>query len=708
MYVPPDLSKYGQKPVQYSQFLASSIYPIQVTDPNIIFRVDKEEFKFTYLDSAYESDFALRISRTPLSPNDPISYAALSKFTEYNLRKYHSSTGAQSSNQIDKPPLSVPKELIAAQSEGKVEIFLVGSLLNPLVADTFKPVHLIPGCISKIVYLSKTSFDESINNKNNNNNNNNTVNSNFSTKLFGKSRNSKNNVELNIKQPKNNLNRNTSTFIEKISTCDNYIKKLNNSDSILVSAHGRVLNIITLEKNPREIEFDPPCLRLILSNSIITCFSTFQYISASGEKNLDILFGFATGDILWLNPLRMKYSRWNKNGKIKDCLITSIEWSHCGKFALIGFSDGEIIIFNRNLEDPDSNYEPTVSSKEKYFKIFKSLRNLNQPTNNPIAHYKFTNKPITSIKINPLFNNIVSITSDDGFLRIFDLLTENLTDIVPSYYAGVLTSEFTPDGKYLLVGGEADIVSIFEFQFSNLFSSISETGLLKLVTRLQGAKSWIKEIAIDPTDLNSSLNYKIGTASDDGYIRFYEFQPRSFRKVKKHHHMASANYLSPPRLQMQKAFSNSSIGDPNIESKKKQIITKSNSTNNNYSLFDILQKGSSSTSLQQLQGSNPVQIKLGNGNILTSSPQSDSTKIDLIRKNILFNNKSIPLSAILLCDSKPIVTHIHPSTGLNAVNNILPVGEKNVNLGRLNGLHIGEECIWAFVATGDLIRWIKV
>lgn len=706
MYIPPDLSRYNQKsPVQYSQFLASSIYPIQVTDPNIIFHVDKEEFKFTYLDSTYESDIALRISRTPLSPNDPFSYAALSKFTEYNLRKYHSSTGAQSSNQIDKPPLSVPKELIAAQSEGKVEIFLVGSLLNPLVADTYKPVHLIPGCISKIIYLSKTSFDESINNRNNHNH----TNTNFGTKLFGKSRNSKNNVELNIKQPKNNLNRNTSTFIEKISTCDNYIKKLNNSDSILVSTHGRVLNIMTLEKNPREIEFDPPCLRLILSNSIITCFSTFQYISASGEKNLDILFGFATGDILWLNPLRMKYSRWNKNGKIKDCLITSITWSQCGKFALAGFSDGEIIIFNRNLEDPDLNYQPIISSKEKYFKIFKSLKNLNQPTNNPIAHYKFTNKPITSIKIHPLFNNIVSITSDDGFLRIFDLLTESLTDIVPSYYAGVLTSEFTPDGKYLLAGGEADIVSIFEFQFSNLFSSISESGLLKLVARLQGAKSWIKEIIIDPTDLNISLNYKIGTASDDGYIRFYEFQPRSYRKIKRHHHVASASYnLNPPKFQLQKALSNSSIAEPNLESKKNKITAQSNSNNNNISLFEILQKSSSISSLQQLQGSNAVQIKLGNGNILTSSPQSDSIKHELMKKNLLFNNKSITLSSILLCDSKPIVTHIHQSSGINAVNNILPVSEKNVNLGRLNGLHIGEKCIWAFVATGDLIRWVKV
>lgn len=708
MYIPPDLSRYNQKPVVYSQFLASSIYPVQVTDPNTIFTVNKDEFRFTYLDSTYEPDVALRISRTPLSPQDPSTYAALSKFTEFYLRKFHSSTGAQSSNQIDKPPLSVPKELIAAQSEGKTEIFLVGSLLNPLVSDNFKPVHLIPGCISKIVDLSKDMYSP----------HESTRNSTLSNRLFGRSRNAKNNtsIDLDIKQPKNNLNRNNSAFVERITTCDNYVKKMNNSDCFLISIHGRVVNFIALEKNLREIEIDSPCLRLILSNSIITCFSTFQYVTTSGEKNLDIVFGFASGDILWLNPLRMKYSRWNKNGKIKDSLITSIEWSKCGKFVLAGFADGEVVIFNRNLEDPEFNYRPLIKSKEKYFRTYKSLKNVSPNLTNPIGHYKLTKKPITSIKIHPIFHNIVSITSDDGFLRIFDLLTESFTDIVPSYYAGVLVSEFTPDGKYLLVGGENDIVSVFEFQFSNLFSPLNESGLLKLVTRLKGAKSWIKDIVIGSNDVSSSLNYRIGTASDDGYIRFYEFQPRSLRKIKKHNHIASASYMTTPKFQIQRAFSNTSMIEPNVNGQKKKQIVKSNNllspsstnTNINMSLFEIIQRGSSSTSLQQLQSQNPVQIKLGTGNILSSSPQSEALKSDFMNKNVMFKNKSKPLSNILLCDMKPIITYLHPCYGIDAVNSLFPVSEKNVNLGRLSGLHIGDSCMWAFVATGDLIRWMKV
>lgn len=715
MYAPPELARNTLKPQMYHQFLANNIYPVQVTDPNIICNLNKEEFKFNLLDSTYEPDVSIRIARTPLSPTDPSTYAALSKFTEYYLRHFHSSTGAQSSNQLDKLPLAVPKELIASRADGKTEIFLFGHMLNPLISDPYTPVHLTPGCISSIITFTK-DMKTTTNSNSNLTSLNKTLDTSFSNRLFGKSRHSKASVDLDNKQPKNNLNRNNSTFIERIITGDNYIKKMHHADSFLISAHGRVLNIIALDDNPKEIEVDPPCLRLILSSSIITCFSTFQYTTSTGEQNLDILCGFASGDILWLNPLRTKYSRWNKNGKIKKGLITSIEWDKSGEFAFVGFSDGEVIVFSRNLEDPELNYESSIQSKEKYMRIYKSVRTLTPSSTNPIAHYKFTKKPITSIKVNPIFNNIIAITSDDGFLRIFDLLSESITDIVPPFYAGLLITEFTPDGKFLLVGGEDDMVSIFEFQFTSIFNHACDPGLLKLVTRLQGAKSWIKGIFVDSSSINgaSSLAYTIGTASDDGYIRFYEFQPRSLRKVKKHHHVASASYMTPPKFQMQKAFSGQS-SDPNASLRKKRILNRSSNTlsssttttNNQLSLFEIINRGPSSTSLQHLQSqSSTMQIKLGTANtLLASSPQLEAKKLDMMSKNILFRNKNISPSSILLCDVKPQNTYLHMNIVTDKIKNILPVSEKDVNLGRLSGVYIGGDSIWAFVASGDLVRW---
>lgn len=65
MYVPLDISRYTQKPVIFAQLLATNIYPTQTTDPNIIYNVNSEEFKFTHLDQLYEPNYALRIARTP-------------------------------------------------------------------------------------------------------------------------------------------------------------------------------------------------------------------------------------------------------------------------------------------------------------------------------------------------------------------------------------------------------------------------------------------------------------------------------------------------------------------------------------------------------------------------------------------------------------------------------------------------------------------
>lgn len=709
MYVPIDLSRQNAKPMQFSQLLASNVYPVQLTDPNTIFNISNTEFGFNYLESTYKAHVGIRIARTPLSPSDPSTYAAISKYTEYYLRKFHSSSGAQSSNQLDKPALSIPKDFIGSQSDGKSEILLMGSMLNPLVSDSFQPVHLIPGCISVIVNFSKP-YDHS-----------NTL----SNKLFGIPKFSKSSIDVNaLKQPKNNVNRNSSSFIERLVTCDNYLKKLNNANSILISSHGRMINVLVLEENPKDIEVDPPCVRMTISNSVITCFSTFQYIS-NGENNLDILFAFASGDILWFNPLKMKYSRWNKNGRLKKEIITSIEWSKCGNMAFVGFADGEILVLSRNFEDPEVDYEQKVQRREKYMKIFKSLNTESPNDSNSVAHYKFTTKAITAIKVHPVYCNLIVIISDDGFIRFFDLLTETLTDIVPSYYGGFLTSEFTQDGKFLMVGGQDDMVSIFEVNTSNIFTSSNDHGLLKLVTRLRGAKSWIRAIVSQQPASNSQLDYIIGTASDDGYIRFYEFQPRSLRKVKKYHKQTgNLNHMGSPKFQMHKAFSSIS-GDEspnlNIDSRRKKHHNKSsntlvslNSNINRLSLMEIINQGSSSTSLQHLQHlqqqKGGLSAKMGESNTTNSiiSNERKLQKFDLVNKNALFQGQKTSPNQIFFLNTTSNKPFIHSVPDMSEISKLLPICEKNVNLGRLSGMYLGNGYIWAFVSAGDLIRWKKI
>lgn len=687
MYVPIDITRANHKPINFQHQLVSNIYPIQTTDPNVIYNLDNKEFGFSSLDSEYIAQIGIRISRTPLSPTDPTTYAALSKFTEYYLRRVHSSSGILNSNQLDRSPLSVPKDYISSALEGKSDVVRIGSMLNPLISDNFQPVHLIPGCISDIVNFSRISPTES---------------SNIFGNMFGKSKNTKNSSEV-PSQPKHNLNKSTLNFVERVSTCDSYQKKMNHANSLLIASHGRVFNIIALNDNPKEIDIDPPCVRIILSNSVVTSMATFQFVSEG--RSLDILLGFASGDILWLNPFKMKCSVWNRNGKVKNEIVTSLEWSKCGNFAFVGFADGDVLVWDRRIEDEENGYHSDSKESKNHMINFKTAKGSGSNQQNPVAHYKFSKRPITCIRKHPTFANILIISADDEFLRSFDILNEQLIDIVPSYYGGTLTAEFSADGRYLFTGGEDDMVSIYEFNSTSSGLLHSNNKLLKLVARLQGAKSWIKSIEIVQSN-PKILSYTIGTAGDDGYIRFYEFQPRSLRKVKKHvNHDGVVSYLGSPKNQTHGALSNLSI-DPSFDSRKKRLNFSTNT-------LSSLNVGTHRLSLNDVKNQQHVLnspslkggFRLGDGiSFAASRTDIETKKHDLMSTSAYFFESTMGPNNIMFLEAceGPL---LHDCPGINAVVKLLPVSEKNINLGRLSGIYLGAKYIWAFSSGGDLLRW---
>ncbi|GMG21257.1 unnamed protein product [Ambrosiozyma monospora] len=687
--MPPDLSRYRPSPTQFQQILNGSILPIQATDPNCLFTLNQEEFQFDHLDGLFKPDVGIRISRSPLMPGDPSTYASLSKFVEQNLRKYHTTLGNVNQNQLTKP-LSLPPDAVGVQPDGKTEVLPVGCGINPLISDHFKDVHLTPGSIVKIV-----DFQKELNNPRRSD---------------------------ALKTPKSNLNRTSSSFIVKVITCENFTKKLHNGKKFMVGCHGRLINFIGLEDNPKDMDVDVPLLRITLTCSVITAFDTYSYQNSSGGNELDILVGFASGDMLWVNPFKMKYSRWNKNSKVKNKPIMSIKWSKCGKFAIIGFSDGEIMVFNRDLEDDEEYTVPKTYKKDKFLKTFKSLNSSNH-TLNPIAHYRMSRNAITDMQIHPVFQNIMVLSCDDGFIRVFDLLKERVTDLFPSYYSGFLCVNITNDGKYLLAGSGDDFVSIYEFQFND---QIAVNGLLKLVARLEGSKSWVKAIQVDYTKTHSGLLYRIGVAGDDNCIRFYEFQPRNLPKIKNlktgkavkrptlDKRFSSATVDSASRLGNSPA-SISSVPEPHSGSTKKRLFSAKHLKNSEsinsitspqhpLSLLEVMNQGSTSTSSltqlhQQAMSMTPTINTNTNSNSLLIS------KTDNI-KNPLF--KRFPPGTLINLDnaiSQDAI--IHPTVGLKYCPLLLPIGEKDVRLGRLSGLAFENKYVWAFVCTGDCIRWLR-
>lgn len=106
--------------------------------------------------------------------------------------------------------------------------------------------------------------------------------------------------------------------------------------------------------------------------------------------------------------------------------------------------------------------------------------------------------------------------SQDGFLRVFQYSNMELIGIARSYFGGFLCVCWSPDGKYVVVGGEDDLVTVY---------SLHEK---RVVARGQGHRSWVSVVAFDPyTTSYSNLNGDDFSDDEnpinDGYKNCYDY-----------------------------------------------------------------------------------------------------------------------------------------------------------------------------------------
>jgi len=85
-----------------------------------------------------------------------------------------------------------------------------------------------------------------------------------------------------------------------------------------------------------------------------------------------------------------------------------------------------------------------------------------------------------------------------------------LLDLYASYYGGFLCVCWSPDGKYVLTGGQDDLVSIW---------SIAES---TIVARCQGHQSWVTAVCFDPWRCDDR-NYRFGSVGEDCRLLLWDF-----------------------------------------------------------------------------------------------------------------------------------------------------------------------------------------
>lgn len=169
---------------------------------------------------------------------------------------------------------------------------------------------------------------------------------------------------------------------------------------------------------------------------------------------------------------------------------------------LVSHASGQLYVYNEELMcgTAPPNYQPFKQGEGYAIHTCKT-----KSTRNPLYRWVIGNEGccINEFAFSPCGANL-AVVSQDGFLRVFHYDTMELIGLARSYFGGFLCVCWSPDGRYIVVGGEDDLVTVW---------SLHER---RVVARGQGHRSWVSVVAFDPyTTSYSDTECNEFSGSDD-------------------------------------------------------------------------------------------------------------------------------------------------------------------------------------------------
>ena len=335
---------------------------------------------------------------------------------------------------------------------------------------------------------------------------------------------------LKRKKPKTNLVKSNSQFISRVIPHDQLSKRLqeHTPEGIYVFAN--------IDRAYQWLDFSSPApgraqplLKILFAKAHVLCHDINHFTKST--SHVDVIMGANTGDIVWCEAYSQKYIRINKGNIISTSPISEIRWLPGSEsLFLASHMDGTLIVYDKERDDAafvpetpnglpslDHQHISTPEAHHTPLHINKSVNSKNQKSN-PVASWKISNHCITAFAFSPDSRHL-AVVSEDGSLRIINYLKENLTDLYRSYYGALTCVCWSPDGKYVLTGGQDDLVSIWSLQER------------RIVARCQGHQSWVTAVAFDPWRCDGR-NYRFGSVGEDRRLLLWDFNVGMLRRPK--------------------------------------------------------------------------------------------------------------------------------------------------------------------------------
>ncbi|KAL9099839.1 MAG: hypothetical protein Q9163_004715 [Psora crenata] len=357
------------------------------------------------------------------------------------------------------------------------------------------------------------------------------------------------------KKPKTNLVKSNSQLISRVIPHEQLSKRLQEHvpEGLFVFAN--------IDRAYQWLDFSlpmharaHPLLKILFAKAHVLCHDINHFTQST--NHIDVIMGANTGDIVWFEAYSQKYVRINKGNIISASPIFEIRWLPGSEnLFLASHTDGTLIVYDKERDDatfiPETPYgtpspDHRLSTPENHgpLHINKSVNSKNQKSN-PVASWKISNHCITAFAFSPDSRHL-AVVSEEGSLRIINYLQEQLTDLYPSYYGAFTCVCWSPDGKYILTGGQDDLVSIW---------SLHER---RLVARCQGHRSWVTAVAFDPWRCDGR-NYRFGSVGEDRRLLLWDFNvgmPRRPKAASIRNRASISSHMPPGRVRAESQATN--------------------------------------------------------------------------------------------------------------------------------------------------------
>lgn len=249
---------------------------------------------------------------------------------------------------------------------------------------------------------------------------------------------------------------------------------------------GRELYVFVYRGVQSAVDLNKPIDKRVYKGTYPTSHDFNQETATTTSCSL--IIGFSAGQIQLIDPFRndLQISRlYNEDRLIDKTAVTCLKWipgqQQC---FLASHSSGNAYLYNENLP---CNPSPPVYQIFKQGDGYTIYTCKTKTSRNPVYRWAVGSGTLHEFAFSPSDDTkLLATVSQDGFLRIFNYHTMELLAYMKSYFGGLLCLAWSPDARYIVTGGEDDLITVY---------SVVEK---RVVCRGQGHRSWISKVAFDP------------------------------------------------------------------------------------------------------------------------------------------------------------------------------------------------------------------